>query len=98
VRAQFKAPANAAYLVQSIERGAGASLRGAYVFLDNTLATVERREVPDYVFDPRTRGWYQQAVATSHQVKTAAKSKPATKSGATPFVTRIENNPQLLEA
>ena len=71
VRAQFKAPANAAYLVQSIERGAGASLRGAYVFLDDTLATVERREVPDYVFDPRTRGWYQQALATSHQVKTA---------------------------
>jgi hypothetical protein len=33
----------------------------------------------------------------SHPVKTAAKSKPATKTtGATPFVTRIENNPQLL--
>src|SRR6185295_7156079 len=70
VRAQFKAPANAAYLVQSIERGAGASLRGVYVFLDDTLITVERREVPDYVFDPRTRGWYQQALATSQQVKT----------------------------
>jgi len=71
VRAQFKAPENAAYLVQSIERGAGASLRGGYVFLDNTLTTIERREVPDYAFDPRTRGWYQQALATSQQVKTA---------------------------
>src|SRR4029079_6513858 len=70
VRAQFNAPANAAYLVQSIERGAGASLRGVYVFLDDTLITVERREAPDYVFDPRTRGWYQQALATSQQVKT----------------------------
>ncbi|HEY7944685.1 MAG TPA: HD domain-containing phosphohydrolase [Casimicrobiaceae bacterium] len=71
VRAQFRAPAGAAYLVQSIERGAGGSLRGTYVFLDSALATVERREVPDYVYDPRTRDWYQQAQATSQQVKTA---------------------------
>ena len=71
VRAQFRAPANAAYLVQSIERGAGASLRGTYLFLDSALTTVERREVPDYVFDPRTRDWYQQALATPLQVKTA---------------------------
>jgi HD-GYP domain-containing protein (c-di-GMP phosphodiesterase class II) len=71
VRAQFRAPAGAAFLVQSIERGAGDSLRGTYIFLDRALSTVERRDVPDYVFDPRTRDWYQQALATSHQVKTA---------------------------
>ena len=71
VRAQFKAPADAVYLVQSIERGAGGAPHGAYVFLDTTLTAVERREVPDYVFDPRTRGWYQQALATRQQVKTA---------------------------
>ena len=71
VRAQFEAPAAAVYLVQSIERGAGASLRGAYVFLDRALSVIERREVADYMFDPRARGWYQQALATSRQVKTA---------------------------
>ncbi len=71
VRAQFRAPADAAYVILSIERGAGASLRGTYVFLDRTLAEVERRDVPDYVFDPRARDWYQQALATSKQIKTA---------------------------
>ena len=70
-RAQFGAPADASYLVQSIERGAGGVQRGVYVFLDSTLTAVERREVPGYVFDPRTRGWYQQALATAQQVKTA---------------------------
>ncbi len=71
VRTQFKAPAAAAYLVQSIERGADASMRGTYLFLDRALTVVERRAVPDYVFDPRTRDWYQRALATSRQVKTA---------------------------
>jgi len=71
VRAQFTAPAGAAYLVQSIERGADASLRGSYVFLDSALRVLERRQVADYVFDPRTRDWYQRAVATSQQIKTA---------------------------
>lgn len=71
VRSQFRAPANAAYLVQSIERGPGSSSRGTYIFLDSTLTAVERREVADYVFDPRTRGWYQQALATRQQIKTA---------------------------
>ena len=67
VRAQFKAPAAAAYLVQSIEGGAG----GTYVFLDSEQQILERRQAPDYVFDPRTRGWYQQAIAARHQIKTA---------------------------
>jgi HD-GYP domain-containing protein (c-di-GMP phosphodiesterase class II) len=71
VRAQFKAPAGVAYLVQSIERGTGASPHGTYVFLDSELREIERRDVPEYVFDPRTRDWYQAALATQQQVKTA---------------------------
>jgi HD-GYP domain-containing protein (c-di-GMP phosphodiesterase class II)/HAMP domain-containing protein len=98
VRAQFKAPANAAYLVQSIERGAGASLRGAYVFLDNTLATVERREVPDYVFDPRTRGWYQQALATSQQVKTAPYVFFSTGEAGVTFARRVDGGDAVVGA
>jgi HD-GYP domain-containing protein (c-di-GMP phosphodiesterase class II) len=71
IRAQFGAPADAAYLVQSIERGPAGAPRGTYIFLDSGLTPLERREVPDYVFDPRTRGWYQQALASQQQVKTA---------------------------
>ncbi len=71
VRAQFKAPAGAAYLVQSIERGTGGALQGTYLFLDDALTMLERRAVPDYVYDPRGRDWYQRALANSQQVKTA---------------------------
>ena len=71
VRAQFKAPAAAAYLVQSIERDRAGAARGTYVFLDKAQKVIERRDAPDYLFDPRTRGWYQQAIAAERQVKTA---------------------------
>ena len=70
LRLQFNAPAGAAYVVQSIERGAGGAPRGAYVFLSSTLTALARREVPDYAFDPRTRVWYQQALVTPQQVRT----------------------------
>ena len=53
--------------MQSIEGGADAT----YVFLDSEQRVLERRQAPDYVFDPRTRGWYQQAIAARHQIKTA---------------------------
>ena len=60
-RAQFNAPALAEYLVQSIERDLAGAPRGTYVFLDRERRELERRDVPDYVFDPRTRGWYTTA-------------------------------------
>src|SRR4051812_20857188 len=62
-RAQFNAPANAAYLVQSIERDRADAPRGTYVLLNKERRELERREVPGYVFDPRTRGWYTEARA-----------------------------------
>src|SRR5947207_12333568 len=71
VRAQFKAPATAAYLVQSIEHGRAGETRGTYVFLDKEQNVLERRDAPDYAFDPRTRGWYQEAIAAQQQIKTA---------------------------
>jgi HD-GYP domain-containing protein (c-di-GMP phosphodiesterase class II) len=69
-RAQFNAPASAAYLVQSIERDPAGRTRGTYVFLDRERRELERRDVPDYVFDPRTRGWYTTARAASRQIRT----------------------------
>ena len=69
LRAQFNAPVAAAYVVQSIERDRGAA-RGAYVFLDQERRVLEQRDVPDYLFDPRTRGWYREAVAVKRQIRT----------------------------
>ena len=69
-RAQFNAPASAAYLVQSIERDPAGRTRGTYVFLDRERRELERRDVPDYVFDPRTRGWYTTARTASRQIRT----------------------------
>jgi HD-GYP domain-containing protein (c-di-GMP phosphodiesterase class II) len=71
VRGQFKAPTDAAWLVQSIERNRVDAMRGAYLFLDKDLRVVERREAPYYVFDPRVRPWYEEAVATKRRVRTA---------------------------
>ena len=70
-RAQFRAPPAAAFLVQSVERRGQSSPRGTQIFLDDTLREVERRDVPDYVFDPRTRGWYQEAIGMERQIRTA---------------------------
>ena len=67
---QFNAPEGAAYVVQSIERSVNLAPRGAYVFLNGALTAIARREVPEYAFDPRTRGWYQQALVTPQQVRT----------------------------
>ena len=61
LRDRFNAPAQAAYVAQSIDHDRSGSIRGAYVFLDERRRQLERREANDYVFDPRTRGWYQQA-------------------------------------
>jgi HD-GYP domain-containing protein (c-di-GMP phosphodiesterase class II) len=70
VRGQFKAPADAVYLVQSIERDRGDAMHGAYLFLDKDLRVVERREAPYYAFDPRVRIWYEEATATKRRVRT----------------------------
>jgi HD-GYP domain-containing protein (c-di-GMP phosphodiesterase class II) len=70
VRAQFRAPTEAAYLVQSIERDRPGTVHGSYIFLDKERRALERREAPDYVFDPRARGWYQEALAAKRQVRT----------------------------
>jgi HD-GYP domain-containing protein (c-di-GMP phosphodiesterase class II) len=70
VRGQFKAPTDAAYLVQSIERDRLDAMHGAYLFLDKDLRVIERREAPYYAFDPRTRVWYGEAIATKRRVRT----------------------------
>ena len=71
LRVRFNPPARAAYVAQSIEHDRSGAIRGTYVFLDEQRRLLERREADEYVFDPRTRGWYQQALAATAQIKTA---------------------------
>jgi len=61
-RAAFGAPADAAFLVQSIERAAG---RGRFLHLGANLEVLREDDRPDYAagFDPRTRHWYAAAMA-----------------------------------
>lgn len=70
-RSDFVAPEQTAYIVQSIDHPAGKA-RGRFIFLDSTLTPLRSDDRPDYAasFDPRARGWYQAALATSGQVTT----------------------------
>lgn len=63
VRERLKAPAKAAYLVQSQTLGEQGALQGEWRFYDIELHLVQREPRPDYRYDPRQRTWYQQAYA-----------------------------------
>lgn len=67
----FNAPANTAYVVQSIDHPNG-EIRGRYMYLDATLQVLGTEDRPDYAasFDPRTRDWYKNAMASDGQIKT----------------------------
>lgn len=60
LRALLRAPEQAAFVLQSVNRD-GAAVQGAYLFYDAGLALLERREQADYDFDPRRRPWFAQA-------------------------------------
>ena len=70
VRQSLNAPAEAAFLVQSLA-ARDRPTPGRYVFLDRQLAVVRDDPRPDYRFDPRTREWYRQAVASATLVRTS---------------------------
>jgi HD-GYP domain-containing protein (c-di-GMP phosphodiesterase class II)/HAMP domain-containing protein len=81
VRQQFDAPANAVYLLQSIEH-AGGLPRRQHFFLDDQLniLSVEEHSVLLADYDPRARSWYRDAQVNAGQIKTA------------PYVFYITNN------
>jgi hypothetical protein len=59
-RGRMGAPVQAAYALQTVDRD-GADARGSYRFFDAGLREIQRLERPDYVFDPRTRPWFELA-------------------------------------
>ena len=71
-RELFKAPPNTRYMVQSIERGGGSGERGSYIYLGNAMEVLRREDRPDYpaAYDPRTRGWFNDAFSSPTAVRT----------------------------
>jgi anti-anti-sigma factor len=69
-RHQIQVPARAVFLVQS-RAATGPGAGGRYLFLDERLGVVSDEPRPDYLFDPRTRGWYRLALASSEPVRTS---------------------------
>jgi HD-GYP domain-containing protein (c-di-GMP phosphodiesterase class II) len=66
----FDAPANARFVVQSIDRGPD-DARSLYLYLDDRLAEIARRERPQALaFDPRERPWYTAATAARGLITT----------------------------
>lgn len=61
LQARFDPPAGTGWMVQSIQVVDGKQL-GEHLFFSPELRLLERRAKPDYRYDPRTRGWYQQAM------------------------------------
>jgi len=70
-RLRFVAPADTVYVVQSIDREDGAT-HGSYVYIAADHSILEKRDQPTYRnYDPRKRPWFEQAGATTDQIKTA---------------------------
>ncbi len=70
IRPGLGAPPEAAFLGQSVAT-TDAPVPGRYLFLDAELRVVRDEPRPNYRFDPRTRGWYQQALASGALVRTS---------------------------
>ncbi len=49
-------PAASSLLVQSLSQG-----KGEFLYFDQRLSLLERRPMPNYRYDPRSRDWYKQA-------------------------------------
>ncbi|SEG82202.1 HD domain-containing phosphohydrolase [Marinobacterium lutimaris] len=72
VKESVSAPKDAAYLLQSIERGAFNQIDNAlWEFYDADLKLLETRDKPDYDYDPRSRPWYASAAVTTDTVLTS---------------------------
>ncbi len=72
VRRRLNAPESARYLLQSMAREPGQTgLVGRWIYYSADLTRIASVLRPDYRFDPRTRPWYQAALAQRRQVLTA---------------------------
>jgi HD-GYP domain-containing protein (c-di-GMP phosphodiesterase class II) len=63
VRDRTHAPPRAAIMVQAISRKSDDSAAGEYFFYDSKGVLLQHDPRADYVFDPRSRPWYANAIA-----------------------------------
>jgi len=63
-RAAVQAPADAAYLLQSVDRDDTTAVGSFFFFNQKMQALTSEIGKSDYQFDPRTRPWYSLAMAT----------------------------------
>ena len=68
IRARFKAPGGANFMVQARTRQNNGKILGEYIFFDANSLIEERRAIPEYQFDPRERPWYKTANETTDSV------------------------------
>jgi HD-GYP domain-containing protein (c-di-GMP phosphodiesterase class II) len=70
-RLAFQAPEGTQYILQTIERGAGQPV-GRFVFMNRALQPLRTDDRPDYAanYDPRKRGWYDDAISSASAIKT----------------------------
>jgi HD-GYP domain-containing protein (c-di-GMP phosphodiesterase class II) len=70
-RAKTGAPKNNIYQLRSIVRRAGHA-ESTYAYLDSHMRVLREEAHPDYAanFDPRKRGWYQDAMAATGTITT----------------------------
>ena len=59
------APAGAAYLLQSISLDGSGQMLGEWRFYDRGLTLLQTLAKPDYHFDPRTRPWFVEGLASA---------------------------------
>jgi HD-GYP domain-containing protein (c-di-GMP phosphodiesterase class II) len=55
-------PQGTAYLMQSITHDAAGKPVGRYLFYDKEMLLLLNRPMPNYVYDPRERGWFKTAM------------------------------------
>lgn len=67
----IKPPPGANYMVWSIERDPSGKVNSRFIFIDKAAKVLETRAVPTETYDPRTRPWYKDAIATSDIIMTS---------------------------
>lgn len=72
IRKSYHAPAKAKYVIRTLIEGDRTTRAHQILFYDQHLNLIEQRPAPEYVYDPRQRPWYANALASTE----VAISKP----------------------
>lgn len=69
-RQGLDAPAGAAYLVKNRQRDKNGLASSLFIFFDAKLSEIRRDRKENDAYDPRTRVWYKEAMASNNLVRT----------------------------